>query len=131
MSVVLVPDASVSWGRVAPEAVAALLEAMRQHPLGRDAARIGDVVAGPSGRVTVRTTFGTRRVVPMPVAGGGAALEDLLIGANPDPAGRSVRTASTFTAWVQSESSSSRASSWVRFRRCLRLKQMSEENRSP
>ena len=52
---------------VAPEAAAALLVAMRQHPLGRDAARIGDVVAGPSGRVTVRTTFGTRRVVPMPV----------------------------------------------------------------
>lgn len=44
-----------------------VLEAMRRHPLGRDAARVGDVVAGPAGRVLVRTRFGTRRVVPMPV----------------------------------------------------------------
>lgn len=52
---------------VAPEAADVLLAAMRRHPRGRDAARVGDVVAGPPGRVTVRTTFGTRRVVPMPV----------------------------------------------------------------
>ena len=44
-----------------------LLVAMRRHPLGTDAARVGEVVAGPPGRVVVRTTFGTRRVVPMPV----------------------------------------------------------------
>jgi hydrogenase expression/formation protein HypE len=52
---------------VAAEAAEVVLAAMRQHPRGRDAARVGDVVAGPAGRVTVRTTFGTRRVVPMPV----------------------------------------------------------------
>jgi hydrogenase expression/formation protein HypE len=44
-----------------------VLVAMRRHPLGSDAARVGEVVAGPPGRVVVRTTFGTRRVVPMPV----------------------------------------------------------------
>jgi hydrogenase expression/formation protein HypE len=44
-----------------------LLATMRRHPLGADAARIGEVVAGPPGRVVVRTAFGTRRVVPMPV----------------------------------------------------------------
>lgn len=44
-----------------------VLAAMRQHPLGRDAARIGDVQAGPAGRVSMRTTFGTRRMVPMPI----------------------------------------------------------------
>jgi hydrogenase expression/formation protein HypE len=44
-----------------------VLAAMRRHPLGVDAARIGDVVAGPPGRVVVRTLFATRRVVPMPV----------------------------------------------------------------
>ena len=44
-----------------------VLVAMRRNPLGTDAARVGEVVAGPPGRVVVRTTFGTRRVVPMPV----------------------------------------------------------------
>ncbi|MGQ0736256.1 MAG: hydrogenase expression/formation protein HypE [Acidobacteriota bacterium] len=44
-----------------------LLAAMRAHPLGGDAARVGDVVAGPPGRVVVRTKFGTRRLVPMPI----------------------------------------------------------------
>jgi hydrogenase expression/formation protein HypE len=44
-----------------------VLAAMRRHPLGADAARVGEVVAGPPGRVVVRTAFGTRRVVPMPV----------------------------------------------------------------
>ena len=44
-----------------------ILAAMRRHPLGRDAVRVGDVVAGPAGRVVVRTTFGARRVVPLPV----------------------------------------------------------------
>jgi hydrogenase expression/formation protein HypE len=44
-----------------------VLSAMRAHPLGRQAARVGDVVSGPPGRVVVRTRFGTRRVIPMPV----------------------------------------------------------------
>jgi hydrogenase expression/formation protein HypE len=44
-----------------------MLAAMRRHPLGTGAARVGEVVSGPPGRVVVRTAFGTRRVVPMPV----------------------------------------------------------------
>ena len=46
---------------------ARVLAAMRQHPRGADAVRVGDVVAGVAGRVVVRTTFGARRVVPLPV----------------------------------------------------------------
>ena len=48
---------------VAPEAADAVLAAMRAHPLGRDATRIGHV--GEAGRplVTLRTGFGGRRVV--------------------------------------------------------------------
>ncbi|PWB89741.1 hydrogenase expression/formation protein HypE [Methylocystis sp. MitZ-2018] len=41
------------------------LEAMRAHPLGRQAAIIGSVVAGEPGRVTMRTIFGGRRIVDM------------------------------------------------------------------
>ncbi len=41
----------------------AALHAMRNHPLGRDACRIGEVVAGEPGRVTMRTSFGGRRIV--------------------------------------------------------------------
>ncbi len=52
---------------VAPADADTVLAAMRAHPLGRDAARIGEVVAAPAGRVAVRTRFGTRRVVPLPV----------------------------------------------------------------
>lgn len=44
-----------------------VLAAMRQHPLGEGAVCIGEVAAGPPGRVVVRTTFGARRVVPLPV----------------------------------------------------------------
>lgn len=44
-----------------------VLAAMRGHPLGLEAVRVGVVVSGPPGRVSVRTRFGTRRVVPMPV----------------------------------------------------------------
>jgi hydrogenase expression/formation protein HypE len=43
------------------------LDALRAHPLGRDAAVIGRVVEGPAGRVTLRTTFGARRMIPLPV----------------------------------------------------------------
>lgn len=52
---------------VAPADAAGVLAAMRGHPLGRGAVRVGDVGGGPPGRVVVRTRFGTRRVVPMPV----------------------------------------------------------------
>ncbi|MEU9190201.1 hydrogenase expression/formation protein HypE [Streptomyces sp. NPDC048484] len=46
----------------------AVLTAMRSVPEGRGAVRIGEVLPkGPSGRVTVRTLVGARRVVDMPL----------------------------------------------------------------
>jgi hydrogenase expression/formation protein HypE len=51
---------------VAPEHEAArLLDVMRAHPLGRDAALIGTVVAEHPGMVTMRTLLGGERVVTM------------------------------------------------------------------
>lgn len=50
---------------VAPGAAHELLQAMRAHPLGRDAAVIGEVVAGKPGRVTMRTRLGPARLIPM------------------------------------------------------------------
>jgi hydrogenase expression/formation protein HypE len=41
----------------------AVLEALRAHPLGRDACRIGRCVAEPAGRVVLDTGFGHRLVV--------------------------------------------------------------------
>ena len=41
----------------------AALAALRAHPLGRDAARIGEVVADPHRFVQMRTRFGGRRMV--------------------------------------------------------------------
>jgi hydrogenase expression/formation protein HypE len=52
---------------VAPEHAEALLAAMRSHPLGGDAARIGTVVSEHPGMVTARTGIGGRRVVDMQV----------------------------------------------------------------
>jgi hydrogenase expression/formation protein HypE len=52
---------------VAPGAAGAVLEALRGRPEGARAAHIGTVVAGHRGRVALRTAFGTRRVVDMPV----------------------------------------------------------------
>jgi hydrogenase expression/formation protein HypE len=49
----------------APEAADQLLRAMRQHPLGADAAIIGKVKNDPAGLVTMRTQFGTTRIVDM------------------------------------------------------------------
>jgi hydrogenase expression/formation protein HypE len=52
-----------------PEAGAeAALAALRAHPLGRDAARIGRVTADGSGLVVVRTAFGSRRILDLPYA---------------------------------------------------------------
>ena len=42
-----------------------LVEAMRAHPLGRDAAIIGEVVAEHPGMVTMRSLVGGERVVTM------------------------------------------------------------------
>ena len=50
---------------VAPERADAALAAMRAHRLGRDAARIGEVVADHPGRVFMRSRIGGRRVVDM------------------------------------------------------------------
>jgi len=52
---------------VAPKAAEAVLEALRGRPEGARAAHIGTVVEGHRGRVALRTAFGTRRVVDMPV----------------------------------------------------------------
>ena len=48
---------------VAPESAAAVLAAMRAHPLGADAARIGEVTTDPHQFVQMATSFGGRRVV--------------------------------------------------------------------
>ncbi|MDP3554619.1 hydrogenase expression/formation protein HypE [Methylocystis sp.] len=50
---------------VPPDEADQAIEAMRAHPLGRQAAIIGTVVAGEPGRVTMRTIFGGRRIVDM------------------------------------------------------------------
>jgi len=41
------------------------LDLLRSHPLGKHAAIIGEVVAQPSGRVLLRTTIGSNRVLEM------------------------------------------------------------------
>lgn len=49
---------------VAAEAAEQLLAVMRSHPLGRDAAQIGRVSAGPAGVLSCVTGIGATRVVP-------------------------------------------------------------------
>jgi hydrogenase expression/formation protein HypE len=50
---------------VAPTAAGKILEAMRHHPLGKDAQIIGEVAGSPRGMVTIRTPLGTSRIVDM------------------------------------------------------------------
>ena len=50
---------------VAPDEVDDALSAMRAHPAGTAAARIGEIVAEPEGIVALRTTFGGTRIVDM------------------------------------------------------------------
>ncbi|MFC4945117.1 hydrogenase expression/formation protein HypE [Pseudonocardia sp. GCM10023141] len=50
---------------VAAEEMEAGLAAMRAHPLGGDAAVIGDIVAQPAATVVLRTGFGGTRIVDM------------------------------------------------------------------
>ncbi len=50
---------------VAPAEAGAALEALRAHPLGAAAARIGEIVADPPRIVVLRTTFGGTRIVDM------------------------------------------------------------------
>lgn len=52
---------------VPPEHAEAVLEAMRQHPLGQNAVIIGRAVDEHPGRVITRTAIGGRRVVDMPL----------------------------------------------------------------
>ena len=62
---------------VPPEDADRVLEAMRAHPLGRDAAIIGEVVAEHPGMVILRSLVGGERVVTLLV--GRAIAEDLLM----------------------------------------------------
>ncbi|MBN9389294.1 MAG: hydrogenase expression/formation protein HypE [Chloroflexi bacterium] len=50
---------------VAPEKAEAALSAMRSHPLGREAALIGEVRAEPAGMVFLKTDIGGTRVLDM------------------------------------------------------------------
>ena len=50
---------------VAREAAEAVLAAMRAHPLGQEAAIIGEVTAEHPGRVFLRSRIGGLRVVDM------------------------------------------------------------------
>jgi len=54
---------------VCPEAGAGrVLDVLRRHPLGKDAAIIGEVVKGPAGRVFMKTLVGGTRVIDMPAS---------------------------------------------------------------
>jgi hydrogenase expression/formation protein HypE len=50
---------------VAPEDSEAALAALREHPLGADAAVVGEVRDDPAGLVLLETAFGGSRVVDM------------------------------------------------------------------
>ena len=50
---------------VAPDRADAVLAAMRDHPLGRDSVRIGEVVHSHAGRVVVESAIGGTRIVDM------------------------------------------------------------------
>ncbi len=49
---------------VAPEAAESVLEILRAHPLGREAARIGQVTAEHKRMLVARTAMGANRVIP-------------------------------------------------------------------
>ncbi len=49
---------------VAPEAAERVLAVLRAHPLGRDAARIGQVTAEHKRMLVARTAMGANRVIP-------------------------------------------------------------------
>lgn len=50
---------------VAPDKAAAVLQAMKAHPLGKKAALIGEVVADNPGMVSLQTAIGGWRIVDM------------------------------------------------------------------
>lgn len=45
----------------------AVLQAMQYHPLGQDAAIIGDIVKQPQGKAIIETVYGSRRLLEMPI----------------------------------------------------------------
>lgn len=49
-----------------PDAAESILAALRSHPLGREASRIGRVEAAPAGRVILETVVGGQRIVDIP-----------------------------------------------------------------
>ncbi|UCD64108.1 MAG: hydrogenase expression/formation protein HypE [Candidatus Zixiibacteriota bacterium] len=53
---------------VPPDKAEAVLRAMKSHPLGQDAAMIGEVTSEQPGMVSMTTRIGGRRIVDMPVA---------------------------------------------------------------
>lgn len=50
---------------VSPDSAQAVLDAMRAHPLGKDAAVIGEASPGPRGKVLLETSIGNRRILEM------------------------------------------------------------------
>jgi hydrogenase expression/formation protein HypE len=52
---------------VAPDAADAVLAVLRAHPLGRDAARIGQVTAEHKRMLVARTAMGANRVIPIQI----------------------------------------------------------------
>lgn len=50
---------------VSPDTAVAVLDAMRSHPLGRDAAIVGTVIDEPRGKVLLETTIGSKRIIDM------------------------------------------------------------------
>jgi hydrogenase expression/formation protein HypE len=50
---------------VAPDQADAALAALRAHPIGADAAAVGEIKADPEGIVVLRTTVGGTRIVDM------------------------------------------------------------------
>ncbi|MEO8373058.1 MAG: hydrogenase expression/formation protein HypE, partial [Candidatus Solibacter sp.] len=50
---------------VAADAADDILAAMRAHPLGRDSAIVGTVTERHPGMVTMKTAFGTSRIVDL------------------------------------------------------------------
>jgi hydrogenase expression/formation protein HypE len=50
---------------VAPDQADHALATLRAHPLGQEAAIIGEVTAGPAGLVTLKTAFGGTRIVDL------------------------------------------------------------------
>lgn len=51
---------------VAPEMAEAVLDAMREHPLGQQAAVVGEVRSGEAGKVFLRTQVGGTRILEYP-----------------------------------------------------------------